>query len=66
MLKRFQKVQLPPGGSATVTFDDLDPDFDLAIWDEVKHSWSKVPGAFGVHVGASSRDLRLTGRLYNH
>ena len=65
VLKRFEKMALPPHGSAIVAFDALDPKRDLAIWDEGKHAWASVAGTFGVHVGASSRDVRLTGQFAN-
>ena len=41
----------------------LDPDKDLSIWDVKTHAWATVKGDFGVLVGASSRDIRLTGRI---
>jgi len=59
VLRRFQKVELAPGESATVTFAPLVPADDLAIWDEDAHAYRTVNGEFGVLVGASSRDIRL-------
>jgi len=61
-LKGFRKTAtLAPGASERVTLS-LAPR-DLSIWDEVEHRWSAVPGVFQVRVGASSRDLRLSGAL---
>jgi len=61
-LKRFFKVQLSAGESTTVTttLNALD---DLSIWDIVSKSWKPVLGVFQVYIGASSRDIRLTGTL---
>ena len=59
LLKGFKKVKLSPGESQPVSFQ-LDWQ-DLANWDPVARSWIVTPGNFQVLVGASSRDLRLTG-----
>lgn len=32
-------------------------------WDTVKPSWVVEPGTFDIHVGASSADIRLRGRV---
>ena len=58
-LKGFEKVTLAAGATATVTFALEDRAF--SIWDVELHAWHKVLGSFGVSVGASSRDVRLTG-----
>jgi beta-glucosidase len=58
-LKGFKKVNLAPGASAHVTFN-LGWE-DLARWDSNAHAWTVPQGAFQVLVGASSRDIRLTG-----
>ena len=57
----FQKIPLAAGQSTQVTFGLRDR--DLSIWDVGSHSWSVIKGEFGVFVGASSRDIRLTGSL---
>lgn len=62
-LRGFQKVFLPAGKSATVTFTPLSGEADLSTWDEATHAWKGVFGSFGVHVGSSSRDIRLSGSL---
>jgi beta-glucosidase len=59
LLKGFQKIFLAPGQTQHVTFN-LDWE-DLANWDAVAHGWIVTPGTFQVMVGASSRDIRLTG-----
>ena len=60
-LKGFQKVYLQPGEKAQVTLK-LSPR-DFSIWSVAAHSWQVVSGAFGVAVGSSSRDHRLTGTI---
>ena len=59
LLKGFQKISLSPGQTQHVTFN-LDWE-DLANWDPVARGWIVTPGSFQVMVGASSRDIRLTG-----
>jgi beta-glucosidase len=59
LLKGFQKITLAPGQTQHVTFN-LDWE-DLANWDATARGWIVTPGTFQVMVGASSRDLRLTG-----
>ena len=63
VLRRFVKVALGPSESSTVTFDPLDAVKDLGTWDESAHAWVGVSGVFGVHVGSSSRDIRLVGTI---
>jgi beta-glucosidase len=60
-LKGFQKVELKPGQTKTVTFT-LDRE---AFWyfDGVQNAWSLEPGEFEILVGASSRDIRLNGTV---
>jgi beta-glucosidase len=58
-LKGFEKVELRPGETRTVSFA-LD-DRSFAYWDPDGDSWRVAPGCYGVHVGASSRDLPLEG-----
>ena len=59
LLKGFTKVTLSPGLSQPVSFN-LGWQ-DLANWDPGARGWVVTPGVFHVLVGASSRDLRLTG-----
>jgi len=41
----------------------LVPERDLARYDEARKAFTVDAGAFEVEVGASSRDLRLRGRI---
>ena len=63
VLRRFKRVALAHGQSARVVFTPLDTRTELGVWSEARHRWVNVKGTFGVHIGASSRDIRLTGRL---
>jgi len=63
VLRRFRKVELQPGKSVRVAFAPLKASADMAVWSEKAHAWTVVGGDFGVLVGASSRDIRLTGVL---
>jgi len=58
-LKGFRKVSLAPGASTHITFR-LNWE-DIAFWDVITHKWTVAPGIFQVMIGASSRDIRLTG-----
>lgn len=60
-LRGFKKVWLAPGDSQTVSFDLRRK--DLSYWDVGTQSWVVPDGAFDVLVGASSRDIRLTGNI---
>ena len=59
-LKAFEKVELKPGESKTVSFT-LDQE---AFWfyNPAGSGWISEPGEFEILVGASSRDIRLIGR----
>ena len=57
-LKGFQRVELAPGESKRVNFP-LDSR-SFAVWDG---SWKVPGGAYEIRVGASSRDIRLSGSL---
>ena len=39
------------------------PERDLAAYDEAQKGLAVEPGEFEIEVGASSRDLRLRGRV---
>jgi beta-glucosidase len=60
-LKAFAKLALAPGETQTVTFT-LD-ERALSFYDDAKPGWVAEAGAFTVLVGASSRDIRCTGRF---
>lgn len=57
-LKGFARVELAAGESREVVIP-LDH-FSFAYWDVVTHAWKANPGRYRVHVGSSSRDLRVT------
>jgi beta-glucosidase len=60
-LKGFSKVALNPGETKTVSFT-IRP-ADLAYFDTPGHEWKADAGEYEIEIGASSRDLRQTGRL---
>ncbi|MDR0687538.1 MAG: glycoside hydrolase family 3 C-terminal domain-containing protein [Prevotellaceae bacterium] len=60
VLRGFERIHLKPGEAKELRFT-LSPQ-DLGLWN--RHSEFVVePGFFTVSVGASSKDIRLTGRL---
>merc|ERR1712070_489646 len=60
-LKAFEKVSLEAGESTSVMFELTDR--AISMWDTDVHDWAIVEGDYGVVVGASSRDARLTGKM---
>ena len=58
-LKAFARVSLLPGQTKTLTLT-LPPNA-FAYWDIKKHDWQTDPGAYALDIGASSRDIRLSG-----
>lgn len=60
-LRGFDKLKLAPGQSATATFYLRRK--DLSYWDVRTQNWIVPSGNFGISVGASSRDIRLTGAI---
>ncbi|KAF5258060.1 hypothetical protein FOXYS1_11387 [Fusarium oxysporum] len=58
-LRGFEKVPLQPEESKTASFSLTRR--DLSIWDVVQQSWVLQEGEYKIYVGASSRDVRLTG-----
>jgi len=61
-LRGFERIHLKPGESRQVSFS-LVPESDLAYYDEGKKSFTVEPGEFEIQLGASSQDIRLTGRV---
>jgi len=59
VLRKFQKLSLNAGASLPVSFTLGNT--DTAIWDIDKGAWAQVSGTFNIHVGSSSRDIRLKG-----
>ncbi|MGY1840585.1 MULTISPECIES: glycoside hydrolase family 3 C-terminal domain-containing protein [unclassified Modestobacter] len=60
-LKAFTKVDLAPGASQRVELALTRR--DLSYWHPVLRDWVLEGGEFDIAVGASSRDLRLTGTV---
>jgi beta-glucosidase len=62
-LRGFEKINLESGASGSVTFKLRRK--DLSYWDVISQTWILPTGDFDIWVGASSRDIRLTGKLSN-
>ncbi|OTA97755.1 glycoside hydrolase family 3 protein [Hypoxylon sp. CO27-5] len=60
-LRGFEKVPLSSGESAEITFELTRR--DLSIWDVITQGWIVQSGEYAVYIGASSRDIRLTGSI---
>ena len=58
-LKAFARVPLAAGQTKTVMLT-LSPEA-FAYWDTKTHGWKTDPGAYALDIGASSRDIRLSG-----
>ena len=61
VLRGFTDVDLQPGESKVVSITLSR--YDLSIWDVVGQAWMRARGTYSVSVGASSRDLRLEGKI---
>ena len=61
-LRGFRRISLKRGESRRVSFT-LVPEKDFACYDEEKKAFAVDPGEFEVQIGASSRDVRLAGRV---
>jgi beta-glucosidase len=60
-LKGFAKIALERGADGRVEFSLGSREF--AHWSARDGGWLVEPGDFTIHIGASSRDIRLTGTL---
>ncbi|KAL4733348.1 putative beta-glucosidase L [Aspergillus similis] len=58
-LRGFDKLNLVPGESGLATFELTRR--DISYWDVGLQKWVVPSGTFEVFLGASSRDVRLTG-----
>ena len=64
----WAKVELEPGETreVTVTLDPKATSHLLSYWNVKTNGWEIASGDYQVYVGASSRDIRLTGTLRVH
>src|SRR5581483_11135419 len=64
----WAKVELAPGETReiTVTLDPNATAHPLSYWNVKTHGWETAAGDYHVYVGASSRDIRLTGTVRVH
>lgn len=60
-LRGFDKVEIAPGESETIRFTLLRR--DMSEWDVTEQAWVLQQGTYPVWVGASSRNLPLSGEL---
>jgi beta-glucosidase len=60
-LRGFKKVMVQPGETGKVSFELRRR--DLSVWDVMKQEWKVERGEYKMHVGASSRDLRVVGTM---
>jgi beta-glucosidase len=60
-LKGFDRLSFAPGESKTVSFTVQVK--DLAVWDVTRDRFVVESGSCGVFAGASSRDIRLSGKF---
>jgi beta-glucosidase len=60
-LRGFNKRAIGVGESVKLTFELTRR--DLSVWDTAGQSWVVQSGEYNVYVGASSRDIRLTGKI---
>ena len=61
-LVAWEKVQLDPGQSRTVTLS-LEPQF-MSVFNVEKDAWELLPGDYLVSAGGSSRHTPLTATLH--
>ncbi|WP_328474255.1 glycoside hydrolase family 3 C-terminal domain-containing protein [Actinoplanes sp. NBC_00393] len=61
VLRGFRKITIEAGETRPVSLPLTSR--DLAIWDVRHQRWNVDPGTYLIRVGASSRDIRLTGEL---
>ena len=60
-LEGFQRVNLQPGASQTVTFQLTQS--NLRYWNTSSNAWATSTGSYGISVGDSDASLPLTGTL---
>ncbi|KAG6883484.1 hypothetical protein C0993_005920 [Termitomyces sp. T159_Od127] len=59
VLRGFEEVDLNVGAGSLVTMTLSER--DMSIWDTPTQTWVRPSGTFTVYVGASIRDIRLSG-----
>ncbi|KAF7303827.1 Beta-glucosidase [Mycena indigotica] len=59
VLRGFARTMVNKGQSKTVTIQLRSK--DVSVWDVVQQKWVQGTGQFKLLIGASSRDIRLTG-----
>ncbi len=60
-LRGFEKVTLAPGEETTVTFTLNQRSF--TYYESKIHDWFAESGEYTIEIGASSRDIRLSGKV---
>jgi beta-glucosidase len=60
-LRGFSKAPISPGDSVTFRFELTRR--DLSVWDVASQQWVVQPGNYTAFIGASSRDIRLSGSI---
>jgi beta-glucosidase len=60
-LRGFEKIQLQPNESKSVIVQLDTRAFEY--WNELNSAWEVLAGEYAVHVGSSSRDIRLLGNI---
>lgn len=60
-LKGFESVHVKPGAVEQVELKLTR--YDLSVWDVERQGWVVPEGELTISVGASSRDIRLTGTV---
>jgi len=60
-LRGFERVHIACDATETVTFPITRR--DLSIWDVFAQKWKLQEGEYPIYVGASSRDVKLTGSI---
>jgi beta-glucosidase len=61
-LRGFERITLAPGEQRGVTFR-LTPGADFSHYDVGSTAFAVAPGDYEIQLGASSRDIRLAGRV---
>ncbi|KAK7048699.1 glycoside hydrolase family 3 protein [Favolaschia claudopus] len=61
VLKGFDSIFVAPGRTQGLTIQLSRLDF--AMWDVIQQRWQVPSGRIGISIGASSRDIRLTGSV---